>query len=310
MSRHDETPSWYSPGKIQSTVQQARSAGVDAGTVTSVLDERELEDVPDSRIESIVDRIPEETDDKTSEPLLSQPPSTDATPRTVDGRRLDVGDVEFLSNREAARVLGLVLEAFDGNTIRTGPQHEVESDLIWNRQHSSVALRVVPLPDSSVGSRHVDALLDGQTVPPERRSPSELAIVTNRGFTEDALEFAAENDVRCLDGGHLEAWLQRVLLPMDAVGTILEEGENHGGPLSELVDVPAVPEPRLSIEPLGIDPIFDVETTEETPSPERPARRDDPLAAVVTDAGQTGTLYANPDEDGDYDAFDDYLEDL
>jgi hypothetical protein len=310
MSRHDDTPSWYNLGKVQSTVQQARSAGVDTDKITSILGERDLDDVPPSRIESIVDRVPDESDDEVNKSLLSQPPSTDATPRSVNARRLDIGDFEFLSNREAARVLGLVLEAFDGNTTRTGSQHEVESDLVWNRQHSSVAFRVVPLPAGGVDSNHVDALLNGQTVPPDRRSPSELAVVTNQGFTEDAQEFAAANDVQCFDGGHLEAWLQRGAIPMDIVGTVLEDGENHDGPLSELVDIPAVPEPRLTVNPMNIDPIFDIEAAEETPTPQRPEKRDDPLADTDADEGQTGTLYADPDEDGDYDAFDGYLEDL
>ncbi|WP_256301674.1 hypothetical protein [Haloarchaeobius salinus] len=310
MSRRGDAPTWYSPGEVQSTVRRALSNNVDLEKIVSVLGERELDNVQHSRVEAIIENVSENTEEASIKPHLSQPPSTKAEPREVRGRRLSADDFEFFSNREAARVLGLVLESFDGNTLRMGPHDQVESDLVWNRQGGTIALLIVPTTEEAVDSHQVDALLEGQTVPEDRRSPSELAVVTNGSFTDQALGYAETNDIRCYDGGHLEAWLQRVLVPMDAVGTVLEEGEDHDGPILEIVDIPSIPAPRATIAPLEIEPVFEVEMGEEEPGPKGRLGRDDPLKGTDPDTGQTGTLYADPEEDGEYGAFEDYLESI
>lgn len=308
MSRRGDAPTWYSPGEVQSTVRRALSNNVDLEEIVSVLGERDLDNVRHSRVEAIVENVSESTEEASIKPHLSQPPSTDAEPREVRGRRLSADDFEFFSNREAARVLGLVLESFDGNTLRMGPHQQVESDLVWNRQGGTIALRIVPTTEEAVDSHQVDALLEGQTVPEDRRNPSKLAVVTNGSFTEQALNHAESNEITCFDGGHLEAWLQRVLVPMTAVGTVLEEGEDHDGPILELVDIPSIPTPRATVDPLEIDPVFEVAMAEEEPRPKGRLGRDDPLKDTNPETGETGTLYADPEEDGDYEAFDDYLE--
>jgi hypothetical protein len=114
---------------------------------------------------------------------------------------------------------------------------------------------------------------------------------------------------------------------MDAVGTALEDGENHDGPLTDLVEIPPIPSPRKQTDPFEINRAFAIDTLatgdkQETryaertepmtqPKTERDeTKRDDPLAEAESATGETGTLYADPDEDGDYDAFDDYLDDI
>jgi len=39
------------------------------------------------------------------------------------------------------------------------------------------------------------------------------------------------------DGGHIEEWLRRAKIPQDAVGTVLEAGETHDGPMTDLVEI-------------------------------------------------------------------------
>jgi hypothetical protein len=233
------------------------------------------------------------------------------------------GDFEYFSPREAARVLGIILELFDGNTVRPPETASAETDLIWHRQHGTVALRIVPLAGGSVGASHIQALTEGTIVPPETRSPSRQLIVTNRGFTDEATEAAAAHDIDCFDGGQLEELVRRARIPMDVVGTILEEGEVHDGPMTDLVEVSPIPEPRRVDDPLSVPPAFDTSTltddnegetgngtTSEPASPGQPTTDENPLTDSPSGSGKTGVLYAEPTEDGDYDAFDNYLEDL
>jgi len=243
-------------------------------------------------------------------------------------KQLAVSDLEYLSDREAARLVGLALEQFDGNTVRPPGATNVESDLVWHRQYMTVAFRLVTIPSGEVRASHIDALLEGTVVSSETRSPSQLAIVTNQTYTEETLEYAAKHDILCFDAGHVEEWFRRARIPMDAVGTVLEDGENHDGPLTDLVEIPPIPSPRKETDPLEIKRAFALEAlatgpntgttaAEGTEAPQQPSgkldrttARDDPLGGTQSTAGETGTLYADPDEDGDYDAFDDYLKDI
>jgi hypothetical protein len=328
MSDTDQAPSWYNPRSVRETVQNGLDQNIGPTRIAAHLAEHDFDDVPIARVETIVEGMPVVEENSGDSPNLSQSPSTDAEPRDQLPKQLAVDDLEYVSNREAARLIGLALEQFDGNTVRPPGTAQVETDVVWHRQHMTVALRVVPIPSGEVGTSHVDALLDGTVVSDDTRSPSELAIVTNRSYTDEAKAYAAEHDIHCFDAGHVEAWFRRARIPMDAVGTVLEDGENHDGPLTDLVDIPPIPSPRTQTNPLDItrafpidrlDPGTEQDTDTERPDTERDdsdtgldetAARDDPLAETQTTPGETGTLYADPENDGDYDAFDDYLEDI
>jgi len=327
MSDTDQSFSWYDPQSIRQTVQNGKENNIDRERIATYLAEKAFDDVPPSRVKKIIDEMPTASDSARTGPDLSQSPSTDTEPREQLTKQLAVSDLEYLSNREAARLVALALEQFDGNTVRPPGATQVESDVVWHRQHMTVALRVVPIRSGEVGSTHIDALLEGTVVPPDTRSPSELAIVTNRAYTDEATEYAANHDVHLFDAGHVEEWFRRARIPMDAVGTVLEDGENHDGPLTDLVEIPPIPSPRNQTDPFEINRAFDVDTLETgeeqgtgraeragpTTQPETKrgeTRRDDPLVETESTTGETGTLYANPDEDGDYDAFDDYLDDI
>lgn len=331
MSESEESFSWYDPDDVRATVADGKKNNIGTGRIAGYLAEREFDDIPPSRVQRIVERISAAENDSTTDIDLTQPGATDAAPRDSVTKRLAVGDFEYVSNREAARLLGLALEQFDGNTVRPPGATQVETDLVWHRQHMTVAFRIVPTPSGTVDTSHVNALLDGTVVPDDIRSPSKLAIVTNRAFTDEALDLASEHDIHCFDAGHVEEWLRRARIPMDAVGTVLEDGESHDGPLTDLVELPPIPKPRKSADPLEINRAFDIESLtthaeegdppvtdgptggdrgQEGTGPGRATARDDPLGGTQSPSGETGTLYADPDEDGDFDAFDRFVDDI
>lgn len=322
----DVTLSWYDSESIAESIRNGLDRNLKPGKVAKHLAEHGFEHISEARLRRIIDAMPSET--KATEQThaqLSQPPETEATPRAQHHRELMTGDFEYFSPREAARVLGVVLELFGGNTVRPPETTSTETDLIWHRQQRTVALRIVPLASGSVGANHIQALVEGTTVPPETRSPSRQVVVTNRGFTDEAMDAATTHNIHCFNGGQLEELVRRAKLPMSAVGTALEDGEAHDGPMTDLVDVSPIPEPRRTGDPLNVPPAFDAsalasedgepdgtEVTSEPPSPGRPTTDDNPLTRTGTQPapGETGTLYADPAEDGDYAAFENYLEEL
>lgn len=329
MSDTDQSVSWYDPQSIRQTVQNGKENNIETDRIAVYLAEQEFDDVPLSRVKKIVDEMPTASDSAETGPDLSQSPSTDTKPREQLTKQLAVTDLEYLSNREAARLVGLALEQFDGNTVRPPGATQGETDVVWHRQHMTVGLRVVPIPSGEVGSTHIDALLEGTVVPPDTRSPSELAIVTNRPYTDEATEYAAEHDMHLFDAGHVEEWFRRARIPMDAVGTVLEDGENHDGPLTDLVEIPPIPGPRKTVDPLEINRAFDIDSltvpAEEDTKPSeyeqpetnqgqqetegaRSTVRDDPFGGTQSPPGETGTLYADPGEDGDSEAFDRFID--
>lgn len=327
MSRR-RRPHWFVEGSVEETVARAVKADASFDRVVRHLDGTVFEDVPRGRIRAIVEASAERVDKRDGTTVidaLSQSPTTNATPPDATIRYLDREDVQYLSDRELARVVGLALERFEGSSIRPGENASVMADLYWNRSHTTVAVRTAARPATDlIGEETVRQVLEGDVNLDGHRTPSTVAIVTNTAFTDDAEATAAESDVVLLGGGHLDAWLERVRLPKDAVGTVLESGEDHDGPLEQLVELPDVPSRVRSTDPLEVEPneiTLESETSEPRGSDD--TRRDDavtqdgdPTRQPVAPAdgerppGQRGTLYADSSEDGDYGAFDDYLDEL
>ncbi|MFC7216034.1 hypothetical protein ACFQO4_18350 [Saliphagus sp. GCM10025334] len=291
--------------------------------LVSILAQKELEGVPEARIKSIIDATPNEQRTGNGDLPLSQAPSTDAVPRDPEARVLSADDLEYLSRREFARVIGLALEQFEGNTVRPAVNQDVAVDLYWHRQQQTVGLRMAPTTGDLIGLTQINAVVDGTVRVEDTRSPSELAVVTNGTFSDRATELASEENIFLFDGGHVETWFRHVALSPPVVGTILEEGENHDGPLDDLVDIPSIPAPRQQIDPFEVSRAraFNVTVLEfdeddipadNTDSSSRDVNqkvaKDHPLGGGRAPDGERGVLYADPDEDGDYEAFDDYLE--
>ena len=204
MSDTQESVSWYDPESVRATVTNGVANNIEPSRIAEYLAEREFNGIPLSRVERIVDSTSVSEDTLGESIDLSQPEATDAKPREDVTKQLAVYDLEYVSNREAARLIGVALEQFDGNTVRPPETSQAETDLVWNRQHMTVALRIVSTPSGAVDTTHIDALRNGQVGLDDGRSPSELAVVTNQVFTDEALAAAYEHDIHCFDAGHVE----------------------------------------------------------------------------------------------------------
>lgn len=318
MTGQSET-SWYVEDNLGQSIQNAKVAGISEERIFCHLQTRT--DFPENRIQAVINAVDmESAEENGAANLLSQAPSTDASPRPVPPRRFGVSDVMYLSDREFARTLGLTLEQFDGNTVRPLATGTIEVDLFWNRQHKTVGIRAVVSESGMVGADHVTPLLEGNTVSEQTRNPSRLAAVTNGRFSDEAKQTAQDNNIWLFDSGHLRRWFRRARIPLDAAGTALEQGEDHDGPLDELVTLPTPPEPRCGANPLELErvaeeklAIIESETRSETRQDTTTAQTDRtsiPADDEQPSPGEKGVLYADPDEDGDYQAFDDYIEEL
>lgn len=324
MSSHSH-PDWFVADDVAATIRNARSTDTDDEKIVAVLCETALDSLPKARVEAIVSATPDnDTALEGVELPLSQPPSTDESPRESPSRRMTVGDVNYLSDREFARVVGLALEQFDGKTVRPPANADLDVDLYWNRQYVTVGIRTVSTGGRALGSEQVESVLNGDVASDVTRSPSELAVVTDGRFEDRATALAIENDVHLVDGGQLETWLRRTMFPPAVIGTVLEDGENHDGPLTDLVELEEMPSPRQITDPLEVDRAFDIseldkpeqvdrstseagEGTDQSATEEEKTSQGDPLRDDEPSPCERGTLYANPAEDGDYGAFDSFL---
>jgi hypothetical protein len=329
MSHQRNQPRWYVEGDVTETVRRAREANAEPDELVSELARQEFDEIRPSRIEAIVDAIPN-TDKNggatTHTHPLSQSPATDAEPRPAIPRWLTLRDIAYLSAREAARVVGLALEQFEGTSVRPAINDPVECTLYWHRSRTTVGIRVVPMTGGPVEEDHVSALVDGPVNRSDGRSCSELAIVTNGWLSESASDRAAEEGIKSIDCGRLATLLKRARIPPTAAGTVFEDGENHDGPLSELVELPPIPAPQAD-DPFSLPPAFEADDQPADPDPTSSTprtggiargtdgqrdgtRTENPLVTRQPSRGETGTLYADPSEDGEYAAFDRFITDL
>lgn len=335
MTRNRNSPGWYVEANVAASVRKARESDVMKSSIIGGLEDTAFPELPNERIKAIIESIPEQTaDPDTLTRPLSQVPSTDAEPRDRKTRIVSLVDVAYLSPREAARVLGLALEQFEGNTVRPPATESTECDLYWHQQHATVGIRIVPVMAGKVSRQHVSDLSLGSTTVTDIRSPSELAVVTNGRFADEAKSEATENDIGWFDGGHLKSWLRRAKITQEAVGTVLEDGENHDGPLNDLVELPDIPSSvsqdpfkmKRAIEeaaiPVRAETAQNPASTEESttssseqppsdsaePSPSRTV--DSTTTKSTATSGETGRLYADPKEDGDYHALDRLVDEI
>ena len=324
-------PEWFVEDDVRATVWNARAAGASTGAIVEVLEATTFDGRPTDRFERIVERIPEQTAAQSADGnrRLSQPPSTSIEPRERPPRRFSVRDVAYLSDTEFARVLGLALEQFDGETRRPTSDDQSAIDLLWDRPDETVGLRTVASTGGGVGASTVETVVEASPVD----RVDQLVVVTNAEFATRATTVAGDAGVSLIDGDHLETIYDRAALPADAVGTVLEDGAEHDGLLSEIVDLDPVPEPSRSIDTGPTPTAAEIETishprdqqrldddrrdgtdtgggesVEPSDGESEPAWGDDGEPRSEPPPGETGVLYADPDEDGDYDAFDDFAE--
>lgn len=324
-------PEWFVKGDLRATVWNAREAGVSADAIVKMLGETMFDGRPTDRIKRIVERIPEQTAAQSADNdrRLSQPPSTSVEPRERPPRRFSVRDVAYLSDQEFARVLGLALEQFDGETRRPVSDDRSTVNLLWERPDATIGLRTIVSSGSGIEANTVKTVVESSTAD----RAGQLAVVTNTEFSTQATTVADDAEVLLIDRGQLETIYDRATLPIDAVGAVVEHGAEHDGPLSEMVDVDPVPEPSRSIDTQPTVTAAEIETisdpsdqpglsddrTSDTDTEEggsagpsdgesKPVGAEDEESWSEPSPGETGILYADPEEDGDYDAFDDFTE--
>jgi hypothetical protein len=305
------TPHWHEPGDVVRTIRTAqRKRGVDTDRVVEVLANHEL-DAPRARIEKLVEATPTDlgSDGTDVEEL--------AEPRADRARFVDSKDVEYLSTDEFATVLGAALSRYRGQFRTPEEVDELDVDLFWNRQHTTVALRTVPRdPGEHVEEDVVQHVVRGNTSNPSGRTPSTVGVVTNTGFTDAAAIRAEEGDLELFGAEALAQWLRDARLTPEVVGELLDEGERSDAEFEALLEeLPPLPEPVADRDPLsGVDSGTGLHSSIDTADRnERGAGARDrsvPVVDTPSTPGQRGELYADPEEDGDFGAFDDYMDEL
>jgi hypothetical protein len=329
MSR-SRPPSWYESGNIEATLRSAlTTANVPTEEIVDVLRTHEI-DKPRKRFETLVETSRErfETQSTNNESV----PALDDL-RGTDTRVVDATDLEYLRSPDRARVLGCMLSQYGGG-FRIPEDDTLAIDLLWNRQYTTVGVRLeLAADDSPVGESVIDALSDGNTTPTAGRAPSTLAIVSSTGFTDTAKEAAAAVDIELQDSTQLRRWCQETRLTHKLLGQLLEQQVDDQdefealfadrAPLPDAVS-DADPFEDVSIEGTDV-PTEEVsendtnqtdtdgkkiptEEDEDGSDPDKESTSEDDSAPVDLEAspdpGQRGTLYADPDNDGDFEAFD------
>lgn len=308
MSRGD-APEWYHPGDMVTTIQAADEYELTTSEpIVDVLADREL-DAPRDRIEEMVTSAREHLSTRQDG---KQPDSED--PRPMEPRYVDAADASYLGERSFATLLGIVLSRYEGSFSSPEPVDDLAVDLFWNRQHTTVAFRTVGRESSpSVQSGDVRDVIDGDTAPASGRSPSCLGIVSRGGFTPGARKLAEEHDVRLIGRDHLARWFADAKLTPEVLGTIAEREDVGREELLDLVStLPDMPTPVREKDPLDLPAvetlsITTAESSQAEPDPAPAQESDVPHSAT---AGEKGTLYADPDEDGDSGTFDRIVDEL
>lgn len=325
----EEPPSWYVPGNLFETVRAAADhQGVSTRDIAATLEAREFE-APSDRLVQLVEttreRLPLQED--SGDPSLEDP-------RAVPSRIVGVEDVRYLNRRDFALLVGTALSRYDGHFRTPDEAGDVAIDLIWNRQHTTLVFVTIPKsPGSPVERNNVKEVVGGGTHPDYIRSPSVVGIVSPGHFTEEAQQLAASNDLDLFGATHIDKWLTDASLPFDIVGQVLERGtmtsEEIGGLLEQIEPLPQrrqendpLAEPSSladqSAEDLLSTADSDDKIVEESERPEadsgesEPEKDSSPLGPDdhATEQGKFGELYADPDEDGEYDAFDQFADEL
>jgi hypothetical protein len=185
-------------------------------------------------------------------------------------------------------------------------------DVIWNRQNTSIAFHTIAAPDDDpVDEDDVRAVVDSNSEPETGRSPSIVGIATTASFTESAVGLAEANDVELFGEPHIDTWFRHAGLSRRVAGPLLEENELTVEEIEDLLaDLPPIPESAQLMDPLGD---FQSESTSVTVT-SKDVVPDVDTGIPVTDEpspqGKKGELYADPGEDGDFGAFDRFVEGL
>lgn len=305
----NEGPSWYIPGDVSGSIEAATvESAVYEEHIIDVLQAHEL-DAPRSRIRAVVTSTRDRLTERDATSTENKTPLEE--PRSVQSRFFDVDDAAYLGRRDLATILGITLSRYGGSFSLIDPEADSVLALRWNKQHTTVGFHVCPRPNQEpLNVEHVTALSEGTIDTESGRSPAQLALVGPTVATEKARAVADDHDIIIVDAAVLRRWFSEVQLTPAFVERILEtetaEHDELERFISELEPMPAVIQNRDPLDvSLSQSPI-ETEISSATVSVDKAI----PVADEQPDPGTHGELYADPSDDGDFDAFDRFIDNL
>jgi len=303
-------PTWFYPGDLPRSV--AATMDTEDATVDHLIDVLQSHefDAPRERIRKVILTTQDQLEDRVEEEEFD--PLDD--PRSLPPRYVSVDDVAYLGRRSCARLLGIILSSYDGTYHAPSQEDDLALDLLWSRQHRTVGLRIeTRREDTPVDEASVQDFVEGDTSPSTGRAPSALGVITNTTFTDDAQTLASNNDITLFDNAWLTERLQEIQLSWEIAGPVIEATADEEDNVEELVeDQDLLPSTYSEVDPFSDETRpheIAIGETEKQTNPQ-PGSQAIPEDESTTDPGQRGVLYANPDDDGDYDAFDRFAESL
>ncbi|ERJ05685.1 Restriction endonuclease protein [Halorhabdus tiamatea SARL4B] len=335
MSQQQQSqPQWYQPGSITESIRRAiEYDAITTELIVDVLATHEL-DAPRDRVTTLVknarDQLPDNTETASS--------TTDTGPlRTSPSRIVSAADMAYLNAHDFARILGATLSRYEGSFQTPEAVDDADVDLFWNRQHTTVAIKTAPTDSGTTrGSDIVHTVAEGNTTPATGRGASSTVIVSNSSFTDDAHEVAETKEITLIEQPTLDQWFTDVQLSHDVLGTIVEQHDLTQEEYDDILnDLPPLPSTLQEIDPLDrqpptIEPAVSTRnrefthetsaeptgsnTSQNNQSSESDSTTEDSTESALDTApeehGEHGVLYADPDEDGDVDAFDRFAANL
>lgn len=314
MSRSAGRP-WHVPESVSETLRRAVEQSVDPSLVADVLAASEYEDLERRRVEAVVSAAMDRVEDR-GPAGADRRSATDERPRSSPARHVDLGDVEYLTDDEFARLLGVALSRFGGSTVRPEVR-DCAVDLFWNRSHDTVGVRTVVRPDGgTVREQTVAAVATGETTPAQGRAPSEVVVATNGTFSDEAVAVADANGIGLYDGAHVARWLSEAKVGQSLAGEVLERGGRPEFDVERrLEDAPTPPATVREFDPLEASPAVGRPSAGSSPEQDRATatatgEAGTPADDARPDPGELGRLYADPSEDGDFGAFERFADRL
>ena len=309
MSDH-KGASWYTPGDVPGSIEAATvDSSVYVEHIVDVLQAHEL-DAPRSRIRVLVTSTRDQITEQNSTSTEIGEPLED--PRPVQSRVFDVDDAAYLGQRDLATILGVTLSRYAGSFSLVDPEADSVLDLLWNKQHTTVGFHVVTCPNQEpLSADHVTAVHEGSTDTGSGRSPAQLAVIGPATATEKARSVAEDHDIVVVDADLLRRWFSEVRLTPAFVGRILKAETVAYNELAHLIsELKPMPDVVANRDPLNVDyssrPIARGDATAVTTSIDQTL----PVEDETPPPGTQGKLYADPSDDGDFGAFDRFVDNL
>jgi hypothetical protein len=316
--------SWYEPGNVEQSLRAAfQRDEVTANEIVDVLGEHEL-DASRDRILEMVETTRQQFTNTSNDSLLPTP-SLDGT-RENQARFITLDDLEYLGSRDVAYLVGIMLSRFEGSFQVPELVDKKAADLLWTRSDTTVGFWLEWRPNRTpVDKADIQSVVNDATQSASDEKFSEIAIISNAGFSDQARKLASEHDIACCGPKCLRRWCQDTQITNTVAGEILD-GENKSNEdikeiLNQLPPLPASLPTQDPLKPvtktewttstlgekiISGDGTSEKDQTESAPPSQSGVSEPEP----ASEPGQKGVLYADPEDDGDFDAFNRFANDL